>query len=135
MAKKLSKVLFDLAYDAKRTEKEMPDLSKASAVFVGVLTKEGYLRSYSWSETHNVVDIIGILTNGFLNDISNFEIAKALIYIHDEQPDIFDNVFKEVEARLMPNQMEMVEKCMAEISKEQPEYEDEIKVDINTPIS
>ena len=135
MAKKLSKVLFNLAYSAKRTEKEMPDLSKASAVFVGVLTKEGYLRSYSWTETHNVVDIISILANGMLTDISNFEIAKALIFIHDEQPDIFDNILAQVEARVSTNQMGLIKQCMNEITHNRPEEENKISVDFDTPIS
>lgn len=104
----ISSILKELSENIEETDVELGDKvpeknKKASAVFVGVLTEDGFLKSYSWTENDNVYDIIDILSNGFLNDISIFEIAKQLHYIRMQDEEAYKEVYEKLHATSFSN--------------------------------
>ena len=101
MAKLISNVLKDFISEIKEYEESNENIPKqnkrASALFIGVLTEDGYLKSYAWDEHDDTGDIINILSNGFLDDIATFEIAKRLHMIKDVDPTLYEEVFLELQ--------------------------------------
>ena len=65
MAKLISNVLKDFIGEIKEYEESNENIPKsnkrASALFIGVLTEDGYLKSYAWDEHDDTGDIINIL--------------------------------------------------------------------------
>lgn len=101
MAKLISNVLKEFIGEIKEYEESNENIPKsnkrASALFIGVLTEDGYLKSYAWDEHDDTGDIINILSNGFLDDIATFEIAKRLHMIKDVDPTLYEEVFLELQ--------------------------------------
>ena len=70
MAKLISNVLKDFIGEIKEYEESNENIPKsnkrASALFIGVLTEDGYLKSYAWDEHDEKATSITLIINHFI---------------------------------------------------------------------
>ena len=109
----LSEVLSGILNEEKKIEKT--ENVEVSAVFVSVLTKDGYLRCIPWTEKNTIYDFIDLLSNGFLEDIELVELAKNLVEIKCQDPEEFERVYASIKQDTEFDKYETLEKMMEEI--------------------
>ncbi len=109
----LSEVLSGILKEEKKIEKT--ENVEVSAVFVSVLTKDGYLRCIPWTEKNTIYDFIDLLSNGFLEDIELVELAKNLVEIKCQDPEEFERVYASIKQDTEFDKYETLENMMEEI--------------------
>jgi len=112
----LTYVLNEILKKEKKNSKESPQ--EVSAVFVSILTSDGYLRCIPWSEDNSIFDHINLLANGFLKDVELVELAKNLIELKYHEPDTFKNIYQSIQENTNFNNYEELEETMKEIEKD-----------------
>ena len=109
----LSEVLSGILNEEKKIEKT--ENVEVSAVFVSVLTKDGYLRCIPWTEKNTIYDFIDLLSNGFLYVLELVELAKNLVEIKCQDPEEFERVYASIKQDTEFDKYETLEKMMEEI--------------------
>lgn len=109
----LTYVLNEILKKEKKLSKEEP--TEVSAVFVSVLTKDGYLRCIPWSEENTIIDHINLLANGLLEDVTIIELAKNLVELKCQDYKTFKDVYRSMQENTEFDNYEELENTMADI--------------------
>ena len=112
----LSQVLSEMLKKEKKLSKE--EHADVSAVFVAVLTSEGYLRCIPWTEENTLLDHINLLSNGFLEDVALVELAKDLVELKCQDSKVFEEVYKSIKENTDFVNYDELEETMEEIIKD-----------------